>query len=43
MSPPKIMVVLKFAACFTIGRLVVDVFCYIFCFMGIMQCCVACS
>ena len=34
----KIMVVSKFGACFTIRG-----FSYIFCFMGIMQCCVACS
>ena len=33
----------KFGTCFTIGRLVVDAFCYIFCFMGIMQCYFACS
>ena len=39
----KIMVVLKISARFTIGRLVIHSFCYIFCFMGIMQCCVACS
>ena len=39
----KIMVVLKLGACFTIGRPVIDGFCYIFCFMGIMQWCVACS
>ena len=39
----KIMVVSKFGACFTIDRLLADGFCYIFCFIGIMQCCVACS
>ena len=39
----KIMVVSKFGACFTIGKLVIDNFCYIFCFMGILQCYVACS
>ena len=37
MSP---MVVWKFGACFTISRLEIDGFCYILCFMGIMQCCV---
>ena len=35
----KIMVVSKFGACFTISRLVIDGFCYIFFFMGMMQCC----
>ena len=39
----KIIVLSKFGACFTISRLVINCFCYIFCFMGIMQCCVACS
>ena len=39
----KIIVVLKFGVCFTIGRLVFDGLCYIFFFMGIMQCCVAFS
>ena len=39
----KMMVVWrKFGAYFTIGRLVINGFCYIFCFMGILQCCVAC-
>ena len=35
----KIKVFLKFGACFTIF----DGFCYIFCFMGIIQCYVACK
>ena len=39
----KIMVVSKFGACFNIGRLVINGFCYIFCFLGIMLCCVACN
>ena len=39
----KIIVVPKFGVCFTIGRLVCEGLCYIFFFMGIMQCCVAFS
>ena len=37
----KIMTVSKFGACFTIGRLVIDSFCYIFLFHGnyAMLCC----
>ena len=39
----KIMVVSKFGAWFTIGRFVNSGFCYVFCFIRIIQCCVACS
>ena len=37
----KIMVISKIGACFTICLLVINGFCYIYCFMGIMHCCVA--